>query len=148
MSIYLTLDEAKSFLTEIYESAYFSTLTDTVEDAELQSDIDEVEAEAEAAIQKAYSTTITGVKSLLMIKGIVKRLLLLKAHMRMDYVNVPPAVENSAISANILLGQVASGKKLLPDENQSPKGNVFAAVFGSESVESKPVFKREDMRYF
>ena len=148
MSVYLTLAEAKSFLTEIYENAYYSTLTSSIEDAELQGDIDEVEAEVDAGIKRAYDKTITGAQSLLMIKGIIKRMLLLKAHMRMDYANVPIAVQDGSISASVLVGQIASGKKLLPDEVQAPKANNFEGVYGTETNQNKPVFQRSSMRYF
>lgn len=145
---YLTLQDAKDYLGEVYDNAYYNETTEIVDDTELTADIDEMEGIVDAYVSRAYTTAITGAKSLAILKGITQRLLLHKAHTRMDYSNLPQGVIDGQMDSMYRLKDISTGKMLLPDETQSPKANVFQAVYGGQTASNQPVFKRSSMRWF
>lgn len=145
---YITLQQAKDFLGEIYENAYYSNTSEQIEDSFLTADIANIDAFIDASVQRAYNKTITGTQSLALLLDIAQKLLLYKAHSRMDYANIPVGVTDMNSEARMDLAKIAKGSILLPDETQAPKSNAFQAVYGSSTSTSEPVFKRANMRWF
>jgi len=58
---YITLDEAKQFLSTIYVSAYQNENTEIPDDSILQEDIDAMTALIDSYIKRSYDQVIVGV---------------------------------------------------------------------------------------
>mgnify|MGYP000592438400 FL=1 len=65
---YITLDQAKDYLGDLYESAYDDN--GTPNDALLTEDIDSVTALVDSYVKRAYDYVITGAQSLNLLKSI------------------------------------------------------------------------------
>jgi phage gp36-like protein len=144
---YITLDQAKDYLGDLYESAYDDN--GTPNDALLTEDIDSVTATIDAYVKKQYDFTIVGVQSLAMLKSYSERLLKSKAYERYDSSRVPEAVENMYIDTIMRLKDLASGKLLLPDSVQEPKANLFCSNMTANTSNSSykgTIFTRDKMR--
>jgi len=144
---YITLDQAKDYLGDLYESAYDDN--GTPNDALLQEDIDSVTATIDAYVKKQYDFNIVGVQSLAMLKSYSERLLKSKAYERYDSSRVPEAVENMYIDTIMRLKDLASGKLLLPDSVQEPKANLFSSNMTANTSNSSykgTIFTRNKMR--
>ena len=59
---YITLDQAKQYLGDIYESAYINVSTDLVDDTILQDDIDGVTGVIDSYVKQVYNQTLTGLR--------------------------------------------------------------------------------------
>jgi len=123
---YLTIAEAKQYLGDVYESAYYDSATMLPDDAVLQQDIDTVNGMINAYVKKAYNFEIVGVESLNILRGIAQRLLLSRAYERYDSSEVPEVVTTNSDEATFRLKEISSGKMLLPDSIQQPKGVGFS----------------------
>ena len=144
---YITLDQAKDYLGDLYESAYDDN--GTPNDALLTEDIDSVTATIDAYVKKQYDFTIVGVRSLAMLKSYSERLLKSKAYERYDSSRVPEAVENNYLDSIMRLKDLASGKLLLPDSVQEPKANLFCSNMTANTSGSSyrgTIFTRNKMR--
>ena len=144
---YITLDQAKDYLGDLYESAYDDN--GTPNDALLTEDIDSVTATIDAYVKKQYDFTIVGVQSLAMLKSYSERLLKSKAYERYDSSRVPEAVENMYVDTIMRLKDLASGKLLLPDSVQEPKANLFCSNMTANTSNSSykgTIFTRDKMR--
>ena len=144
---YITLDQAKDYLGDLYESAYDDN--GTPNDALLTEDIGSVTATIDAYVKKQYDFTIVGVQSLAMLKSYSERLLKSKAYERYDSSRVPEAVENMYIDTIMRLKDLASGKLLLPDSVQEPKANLFCSNMTANTSNSSykgTIFTRDKMR--
>ena len=144
---YLTLDQAKDYLGDLYLSAYDDG--GTPNDALLTEDIDSVTATVDAYVKKQYDFTIVGAQSLAMLKSYSERLLKSKAYERYDSSRVPEAVENMYLDTIMRLKDLASGKLLLPDSIQEPKANLFFSNMGVNTSGSSyrgTIFTRDKMR--
>ena len=144
---YITLDQAKDYLGDLYESAYDDN--GTPNDALLTEDIDSVTATIDAYVKKQYDFTIVGVQSLAMLKSYSERLLKSKAYERYDSSRVPEAVENMYIDTIMRLKDLASGKLLLPESVQEPKANLFCSNMTANTSNSSykgTIFTRNKMR--
>lgn len=144
---YLTLDQAKDYLGDLYLSAYDDS--GTPNNALLTEDIDSVTATVDAYVKKQYDFIIVGVQSLAMLKSYSERLLKSKAYERYDSSRVPEAVENMYLDTIMRLKDLASGKLLLPDSVQEPKANLFCSNMGVNTSGSSyrgTIFTRDKMR--
>ena len=144
---YITLEQAKDYLGDLYESAYDDN--GTPNDALLTEDIDSVTATIDAYVKKQYDFTIVGVQSLAMLKSYSERLLKSKAYERYDSSRVPEAVENMYVDTIMRLKDLASGKLLLPDSVQEPKANLFCSNMTANTSNSSykgTIFTRDKMR--
>ena len=144
---YITLDQAKDYLGDIYDSAYDDG--GTPNDTLLTEDIDSVTALIDSYVKRAYDYVITGAKSLNLLKSISEKLLKSKAYERYDSSRVPEAVENNYMDAIMRLKDLASGKLLLPDSVQEPKANLFCSNMtanNSNSSYTGAIFTRSKMR--
>jgi len=144
---YITLDQAKDYLGDLYESAYDDN--GTPNDALLTEDIDSVTALVDSYVKRAYDYVITGAQSLNLLKSISEKLLKSKAYERYDSSRVPEAVENNHMDAIMRLKDLASGKLLLPDSVQEPKANLFCSNMTANTNGSPyrgTIFTRNKMR--
>ena len=144
---YITLDQAKDYLGDLYESAYDDG--GIPNDALLTEDIDSVTALVDSYVKRAYDFVITGTQSLNLLKSISEKLLKSKAYERYDSSRVPEAVENNYLDAVMRLKDLASGKLLLPDSVQEPKANLFSSNMTSADANLAyrgAIFTRSKMR--
>ena len=144
---YITLEQAKDYLGDLYESAYDDGGTPS--EALLTEDIDSVTALIDSYVKRAYDYLITGTQSLSLLKSISEKLLKSKAYERYDSSRVPEAVENNYMDAIMRLKDLASGKLLLPDSVQEPKANLFSSNMTSSDSSASyqgAIFTRSRMR--
>ncbi len=144
---YITLNEAKQFLGDIYESAYENDVTDIPDETILQEDIDAMSALIDSYIKRSYDQAITGTASLALLKNYIQALLLRKAYSRFLNSEVPEAVQRDNDDAMNNLRDLARGVSFLPDETQEPRSSSvdYAYNEGAYSGSAKKVFTRENM---
>jgi len=141
---YLTQAEAKQYLGDVYESAYYDDITQLPDDTVLQQDIDTVNGVINAYVKKAYNFEIVGVESLNILRGIAQRLLLSRAYERYDSAEIPEIVTTNADESTYRLKEISTGKMLLPDSVQAPKGVGFSYSMRGRST----IFDRSSMSGF
>jgi len=144
---YITVDELKQYLGDVYLSAYINVNTELVDDTILQDDIDTATDLIDLSVMKLYDKTITGAKSLRILNLISRQLVNYFAFQRFDAAEVPESVIENNKDANIKLGKIADGRILLTDEVQSPRGSAFTYSYKSSDANGKgrPVFDRDSM---
>ena len=144
---YQTLDEAKQYLGDVYESAYINVVTEAVDDTILQDDIDGVTSVIDSYVKKLYNQTLTGAQTLVMMRGISEQLLYAKAYERFDSSEVPDWVRDRYDRGIFRLKDISNGNQLLPDESQSPRGSSFSYNFNSGNTNGtgRKVFDRDSM---
>ena len=91
---YITLDQAKQYLGDIYESAYINITTELVDETILQDDIDGVTSVIDSYVKQVYNQTLTGTQTLQMMRSISEQLLYAKAYERFDSSEVPDWVKD------------------------------------------------------
>jgi phage gp36-like protein len=146
---YITLDEAKAYLGDLYLNAY--TENGTPNDSLLIEDIESITALIDSYVKRAYDYIITGNQSLKLLKSISEKLLKSKCYERFDSSRVPEAIENNYLDAVMRLKDLASGKLLLPDSVQEPKANIFESNMGENNCDRAyrgSIFTRSKMRSF
>ena len=134
MSQFITTQQAKDFLGKIYLSAYDDA--GAPNDSWLDSDINGVEATILGYIRETYDDAAqidsdNTPQSWALLNAIAQQLLLLKAHMRFDYSEVPEAISKAGDNAVFRLQDIGKGKLKLPDIVQSPKNNGPSFIYGS-----------------
>jgi len=144
---YITVDELKQYLGDVYLSAYINVNTELVDDTILQEDIDIATDLIDLSVMELYDKTITGTKSLNVLRTISRQLVNYFAYQRYDAAEVPDSVIEANKDANIKLSKIAAGVLKLTDEVQSPRGSGFAYGFGSSNPDGtgRKVFDRDSM---
>lgn len=144
---YITLDEAKQYLGDVYQSAYINVNTDMVDDSILQEDIDIATDLIDQSIMKLYDKTITGTKSLRVLNLISRQLVNYFAYQRFNASEVPDSVIENNKDANIKLDKIADGRLPLTDEIQSPRDSSVVYQFNSGNTDGtgRTVFDRNSM---
>ena len=142
---YLTLDEAKQYLGDLYDSAYLNESTEAPDDAVLQEDIDAGTALINSYVKRAYNFEIVGVESLALLKSLAQKILKSKAYERFDSGERPEDVQDDYMDAVHRLKDLASGKLLLSDSIQAPKASVFVTNMNGQKFK-RPIFKRSKMQ--
>ena len=147
---YITVDELKQYLGDVYESAYININTQVADDTILQEDIDIATDLIDQSVMKLYDKTITGTKSLRVLKLISRQLVNYFAYQRFEASEVPESVIESNKDANIKLQKIADGRILLTDEDQSPRDSGFYYSFKSpnEDGTGRTCFDRDSMAGF
>lgn len=152
MAAYLTLDEAKQYLSDdIYLSAYDDRATPgTPNDAFLQDDIDQAETLIDSFVKKLYDFDITFLlhpQSFNLLKGITSRLLDKFAYSRYDAASIPDLVQVNYDEAIFRLKDISTGKMLLVDATQAPRASSFSYSFNSANTDGtgRTVFDRDSM---
>ena len=139
---YISLEQAKSYLGELYNSAYFDDDTCEPSEALLQEDIDAVTALVNSYVKKQYNFEIIAVESLALLKGISERLLKSKSYERFDSSSIPEIVVKNADDSIFRLKDISKGILLLSDSVQDPKANIFSFSYGTNNQ----LFSRSRMR--
>lgn len=141
---YLTLEQAKNYLGNLWESAYTPNDSNCLDpsDALLQEDVDAVTALVNSYVKKQYNFEIVEAESLSLLKGISERLLKAKAYERFDSSGIPEIVVKNADDSIFRLKDIAKGALLLSDSVQDPKANIFAYTYGNNNQ----LFSRSRMR--
>lgn len=140
---YLTLEQAKNYLGELYNSAYSTGEYEcSPSETLLQEDIDAVTALVNSYVKKQYNFEIVATESLALLKGISERLLKAKAYERFDSSEVPDIVIKNADDSIFRLKDIAKGALLLSDSEQNPKANIFAYSYNGNNQ----LFSRSRMR--
>jgi len=144
---YITLDEAKQFLSTIYVSAYQNENTDIPDDSILQEDIDAMTALIDSYIKRSYDQVIAGVSSLALLKSYAQALILRKAYSRFDNAQVPESVQTDNNDTILRLKDLATGVSFLPDEDQVPRDGSISYQYneGRYTNGGEKVFTRENM---
>ena len=144
---YQTLDEAKQYLGDVYQSAYINVVTEALDDTILQDDLDGVTSVIDSYVKKLYNQTLTGAQTLVMMRGISEQLLYAKAYERYDSAEVPDWVRDRYDRGIFRLKDISNGNQLLPDESQSPRGSAFTSKFagGNADGTGRVVFGRTEM---
>jgi len=144
---YITVDELKQYLGDVYLSAYINVNTELVDDTILQEDIDAATNLIDLSVMELYDKTITGAKSLNVLKTISRQLVNYFAYQRYDASQVPESVIEANKDANIKLSKIASGVLKLTDETQDPRGSSFSYSFNSPNANGtgRKVFDRDSM---
>ena len=134
---YITLDQAKQYLGDIYESAYINITTELVDETILQDDIDGVTSVIDSYVKQVYNQTLTGTQTLQMMRSISEQLLYAKAYERFDSSEVPDWVKDRYDRAIFRLKDIQSGAMLLVDESQSPRDSGFYYSFQNPESDGK-----------
>ena len=144
---YITLDQAKQYLGDIYLSAYINVVTEAVDETILQDDIDGLTGVIDGYVKQTYDKTITGTQSLTMLRSLSEQLLYAKAYERFDSSEVPDYVTDRYNHAIFRLRDIKKGDFLLPDEVQSSRSSPFNFAFNSPDSTGKgrPIFDRDSM---
>tara|TARA_R110002020_G_scaffold279623_2_gene495356 strand:- start:1146 stop:1595 length:450 start_codon:yes stop_codon:yes gene_type:complete len=144
---YITVDELKQYLGDVYESAYININTELPDDTILQGDIDIATDLIDQSVMKLYDKTITGEKSLRVLKLISRQLVNYFAYQRYEASEVPESVIESNKDANIKLQKIADGRILLTDESQNPRDSGFYYSFNSPNSDGtgRKMFDRDSM---
>ena len=142
---YLTLDEAKQYLGDLYKSAYYDDDTEEPDDAVLQQDIDTANALVNSYVKRAYNFEIVGAESLSLLKSLTEKILKSKTYERFDSPDVPESVSANYQDAVHRLKDLASGKLLLSDSQQDPKASIFVTNMNGEKFK-RPIFTRSRMQ--
>ncbi|MEE9352366.1 MAG: hypothetical protein V3U78_08905 [Thiotrichaceae bacterium] len=145
---YITLDEAKQYLGDIFDSAYDDRSNPgTPLDATLQTDIDGITGVIDSYVKQTYNQTLTGTQTLSLMRGISEQLLLAKAYERFDSSEVPDWVSDRYDRGIFRLKDIQSGEMLLVDETQSSRGSAFTYSFNSPNTNGtgRKVFDRDSM---
>ena len=146
---YITLDDAKQFLGPVYESAYEDAETEIPNEDWLQEDIDAMCAIIDSHITRLYEQTITGTRSLALLKSYAQSLLVRKAYSRFDSANIPDSVQSDHDEAIMRLRDLAKGITFLPDEEQDPRNTGFDVSYNNDNFDNdsstKTVFTRSNM---
>jgi phage gp36-like protein len=144
---YITVDELKQYLGDVYLSAYINVNTQLIDDTILQSDIDAATNIIDLSVMELYNTTITGAKSLSVLNTISRQLVNYFAHQRYDASQVPDSVIEANKDANIKLSKIANGTLKLTDETQDPRGSSFTFSFNSANSDGtgRKIFDRDSM---
>ncbi len=147
---YITVYELKQYLGDVYESAYININTQSTDDTILQEDIDIATDLIDQSVMKLYDKTITGSKSLRVLKLISRQLVNYFAYQRFSASEVPDSVIESNKDANIKLMKIADGRILLTDESQSPRDSGFSYSFNSPNSDGtgRKIFDRDSMSGF
>jgi len=147
---YITLDQAKQYLGDIYESAYINVSTDVVDDTILQDDIDGVTGVIDSYVKQVYNQTLTGTQTLQIMRSISEQLIYAKAYERFDSSEVPDFVRDRYDRAIFRLKDIQSGAMILVDETQSPRDSGFYYSFKSpnEDGTGRTCFDRDSMAGF
>lgn len=144
---YITLDEAKQFLGDIYESAYENIQTNIPDETILQNDINKLSFKIDGYLQAAYSQTITNPNALLQLQEIMEALLLRKAYTRFLNSEVPEAVQADHDESMKTLRDIAAGVAFLTDETQTPRSSSVEYEYndGQYTGTEAKVFTRQNM---
>tara|TARA_R110002020_G_scaffold35123_4_gene106167 strand:- start:2736 stop:3185 length:450 start_codon:yes stop_codon:yes gene_type:complete len=144
---YITLDQAKQYLGDIYESAYINITTDLVDETILQDDIDGITGVIDSYVKQIYNQTLTGTQTLQMMRSISEQLLYAKAYERFDSSEVPDWVKDRYDRGIFRLKDIQSGAMLLVDETQAPRDSGFYYSFKSanEDGTGRTNFDRDSM---
>ncbi len=147
---YLTLEQAKSYLGSLYDSAYTpdEAVVCSPSEALLQEDIDSVTALVNSYVKTQYDFDIVAVESLALLKSISEKLLKAKAYERFDSSSIPEIVVKNSDDAIFRLKDISKGILKLSDSVQAPKANIFTSSYGSgDSSQSinQPLFTRNRM---
>ena len=144
---YITLDQAKQYLGDIYESAYINVVTELVDETILQDDIDGVTGVIDSYVKQVYNQTLTGSQTLQMMRSISEQLLYAKAYERFDSSEVPDWVKDRYDRGIFRLKDIQSGAMILVDESQSPRDSGFYYSFNSanEDGTGRKVFDRDSL---
>lgn len=144
---YITLDQAKQLLGDVYESAYINVTTQVVDDTILQDDIDGVTSLIDSYVKKLYNQTLAGAQTLILMRTLSEQILYAKAYERYDSSEVPDFVRDRYDRAIFRLKDIANGDQLLSDEVQSPRGSAFVYNFNSGNTNGtgRKVFDRDSM---
>jgi len=144
---YITLDQAKQYLGDIYLSAYINVVTELVDDTILQDDVDGVTSVIDSYVKQTYNQTLTGTQTLTMMRSLSEQLLYAKAYERFDSSEVPDYVKDRYDRAIFRLKDIQSGVMLLVDETQSSRSSPFNFSFNSPDSTGKgrPIFDRDSM---
>ncbi len=144
---YITLDQAKQLLGDVYESAYINITTQVVDDTILQDDIDGVTSVIDSYVKKLYNQTLTGAQTLVLMRSISEQLLSAKAYERYDSSEVPDFVRDRYDRGIFRLKDISNGDLILSDESQSPRGSAFTSKFagGNDDGTGRVVFGRTEM---
>ena len=144
---YITLDQAKQYLGDIYESAYINVVTQLVDETILQDDIDGVTGVIDSYVKQVYNQTLTGSQTLQMMRSISEQLLYAKAYERFDSSEVPDWVKDRYDRGIFRLKDIQSGAMILVDESQSPRDSGFYYSFNSanEDGTGRKVFDRDSL---
>ena len=144
---YITVDELKQYLGDVYLSAYINVNTEVVDDTILQEDIDIATDLIDLSVMALYDKTITGTKSLNVLKTISRQLVNYFAYQRYDAAEVPDSVIEANKDANIKLSKISAGVLKLTDEAQSPRSSGFSYQFNSANPDGtgRKVFDRDSM---
>ena len=144
---YITVDELKQYLGDVYESAYININTELPDDTILQGDIDIATDLIDQSVMKLYDKTITGEKSLRVLKLISRQLVNYFAYQRYEASEVPESVIENNKDANIKLQKIADGRILLTDESQNPRDSGFYYSFNSPNSDGtgRKIFDRDSM---
>lgn len=144
---YITLDQAKQYLGDIYESAYININTDLVDETILQDDIDGITGVIDSYVKQIYNQTLTGTQTLQMMRSISEQLLYAKAYERFDSSEVPDWVKDRYDRGIFRLKDIQSGAMLLVDETQAPRDSGFYYSFKSanEDGTGRTNFDRDSM---
>ncbi len=144
---YITLEQAKQYLGDIYESAYINVVTEVLDDTILQEDIDGVTGVIDSYVKQVYNQVLTGVQTLQMMRSISEQLLYAKAYERYDSSEVPDYVRDRYDRGIFRLKDIQSGAMLLVDETQAPRDSGFYYSFKSPNTDGtgRTIFDRDSM---
>lgn len=144
---YITLDQAKQYLGDIYESAYMNVVTELADETILQDDIDGITGVIDSYVKQVYNQVLTGAQTLNMMRSISEQLLFAKAYERFDSSEVPDWVKDRYDRAIFRLKDIQSGAMILVDETQSPRASGFIYSFNSPNSDGtgKKIFDRDSM---
>ncbi len=148
---YITLDEAKQYLGDIYDSAYDDRLNPgTPNDTYLSSDILAITGIIDSYVKQVYNKTLTGVQTLSIMRSISEQLLYAKAYERFEISEVPEWVKDRYDRGIFRLRDIKDGKMILFDESQAPRDSSFFFKFNSSDKNGKGRvnFDRDSMRGF
>lgn len=135
---YLTLDQAKAYLGDLYKSSYRDNTSEfgceEPDEALLQEDIDAVTALVNSYVRTQYDFEIVAAESLALLKGISERLLKAKAYERFDSSGIPEIVVKNADDSIFRLKDISRGVLKLSDSVQAPKANIFVSNFAGNNT--------------
>lgn len=145
---YITIDEAKQYLGDKYESAYLNINTGLADEAILQADIDDITSKINGYVKQVYNKTITGTEALGILRGVSRRLLDYEAYSRFQESEIPPDVIDRNKDAMIRLKDIQSGKIRFTDEVQDGRDSVVTSGYGQTDSgygRNRTVFTRGKM---
>jgi phage gp36-like protein len=144
---YITLDEAKQYLGDVYESAYMNINTELADDSILSADIDDITATINGYVKQIYDKAITGTEALSILRKVSRQILDYEAHRRFNAAELPEAVLDGNKDAMIRLKDIQSGKLRFIDEVQDSRGSAVSFFYNSadSTGAGRTIFDRNSM---